>query len=143
MTLSIVEVAKYSVSIRAVAQALCSHELVTAYTKLPESERYNPNSVKLIHNGTHAIWSLRAALSYGDQHIGVYGYHKNTLRAYGALPKCKEEDDEGLEQLRWFHAGYKMHVVRVLFSGVEINSPEDVYRWEREQQKLCNYSLSS
>ena len=58
-------------------------------------------------------------MSYGDQHIGVYGYHKNTLRAYGMLPKCKAEDDEGLEQLRWFHAGYKMHVVRVMFSGVE------------------------
>jgi len=129
--------------IRAVAQALSREELVTAYTTLPESERNNPNSVKLIHNETHAIWSLRAALSYGDQHIGVYGYHKNTLRAYGMLPKCKAEDDDGLEQLRWFHAGYKMHVVRVMFSGVEINSPDDVYRWEEEQQKLCSYPLSS
>ena len=45
--------------IRAVAQALSREELVTAYTTLPESERNNPNSVKLIHNETHAIWSLR------------------------------------------------------------------------------------
>ena len=46
--------------IRAVAQALSREELVTAYTTLPESERNNPNSVKLIHNETHAIWCLRA-----------------------------------------------------------------------------------
>lgn len=91
-----------------------------------------------------AIWSCRTALvGYGDQHIGVHSYHRKTLHAYATLPKCKAEVEEGLEQLRWFHAGYKMHVVRVMFSGVEINSPDDVYRWEEEQQKLCSYSLSS
>lgn len=116
--------------IKAVAEALRSHTLVTAYTTLSESERQNPNSVKLIHNGTHAIWACRAAISYGDQHIGVYGYHKNVLTTYAKLPTCTAELREGLEQLRWLNAGYKMHVVPVLFSGIEINSPDDVIRWE-------------
>lgn len=123
--------------IRTVAQALHGDPLVTVYTKLPESERRNPDAVKLIHNETHAIWFCRAALSYGDQHLGVYGYHKNTLRVYGTLTKCKAEEDEGLEQLRWLYAGYKMRIVAVLFSGVEINSPDDVYRWEENRRMGC------
>lgn len=78
--------------IQAVAKALSSEELVTAYTKLPESESENPNSAKLIHNETHTIWFCRTALvGYGDQHIGVYGYHRKTLHAYATLPKCKAE----------------------------------------------------
>ena len=121
--------------IHAVAQALSSNELVTAYTKLRKSEREHPNSVKLIHNGHHAIWSCRAPLSYGDKHLGVYGYHRNTLCAYSTLPKCKAEESEGLEQLRWLNAEYKMRVVLVTFSGVEINSPDDVYRWEERQKR--------
>lgn len=117
--------------IQAVANGLRAHELVTAYTDMPESERKNPNSVKLIHNGTHAIWSCRAALDYGAHHLGIYGYRKSTLFAYATLPHCKAEWTEGLEQLRWLHAGYKMRTVPVNFSGIEINEPEDVKKWER------------
>ena len=119
--------------ILAVARALNTHKLVTAYTTMPESERANPNSVKLIHNGAHAIWSCRSALKYGDHHLGVYGYHKNTLSEYATLPFCKAEYEEGLEQLRWLQAGYKMHTVLVEFSGIEVNTPEDADKWEKSR----------
>ena len=116
--------------IQEVARALLEDELVTAYTTMLETERRNPNSVKLIHNGRHAIWSCRAALNYGDHHLGIYGYRKHTLASYETLPECKAERDEGLEQLRWLNAGYRMRAVPVEFSGIEINSPGDAELWE-------------
>merc|ERR1711908_15988 len=96
---------------------------------MPNAERLNPNSVKLIHNGTIALWSCRAALPYGDHHLGVYGYRPNVLKIYRDLPITKAEKDEGLEQLRWMSAGIQMHVDKVDFNGQEINTPEDLATW--------------
>jgi len=116
--------------IHAIAKLLDEAGLVTAYTKMSESERSNPNSVKLIHNRSEAIWMCRAPLKYGDQHIGIYGYHKEILAAYANLPDCLAEREEGLEQLRWLNCRYTMKVTSVTFTGVEINAPADVERWE-------------
>ena len=121
--------------IQAVAEALVSRDLVTVYTAMSTRERANPNSVKLIHNGEAAIWCCRAGLKYGDHHLGVYGYHKKLLAAYCSLPRCLAESLEGLEQLRWLNAGYRMAVVEVKFEGTEINTPEDVSDWTHRRQR--------
>lgn len=117
--------------IQTVADALSQSSLVTVYTPMSEIERLNPNSVKLIHNETHAIWMCRAPLSYGDQHLGVYGYSKDILAQYPLLSRCHAEIVEGLEQIRWLQHELPMTVLQVDFSGVEINSPEDAEKWER------------
>ena len=120
--------------INKVASALEKNSLVTVYTKMSSAERLNPNSVKMIHNGSHAIWMCRAPLSYGDQHLGVYGYSKEMLSTYASLPKCDSEDIEGLEQLRWLNARVQMSIIHVDFNGIEINSPEDAQKWEQVQK---------
>ena len=120
--------------INAIAEALEDDGLVTAYTDMSANERTNPNAVKLIHDGTRAIWSCRAALKYGYHHLGVYGYHRSILSEYDTLPRCLAEKEEGLEQLRWLHAGYFMRVVPVEFSGVEINTPQDVNTWNSKEK---------
>jgi len=120
--------------IQTIAEALESDGLVTAYTEMSANECMNPHSVKLIHDGTRAIWSCRAAIKYGYHHLGVYGYHKTILSEYSSLPRCPAEIDEGLEQLRWLNAGYFMRVVSVEFSGTEINTSEDVDTWKTKEK---------
>jgi CMP-2-keto-3-deoxyoctulosonic acid synthetase len=116
--------------IMSVVKLLERSNLASVYTDMSDAERSNPNSVKLIHNGKFALWSCRAALSYGDHHLGVYGYRPNMLKLYRDLPVTKAEKDEGLEQLRWMSAGIQMHVDKVDFDGHEINTPEDLAKWE-------------
>ena len=116
--------------IHSVAAGLRRYELVTAFTKMDELFRASPHTVKLVHNNSLAHWFCRAPLKYGDQHIGVYGYHRTLLLEYPRLTRSVPEVVESLEQLRWLSAGYRMKVVEVSFFGVEINCPEDVQLWE-------------
>ena len=54
---------------------------------------------------------------------------------YGASKKYPEEDIEKLEQLRWIQNGVKLGVVEVEFNGIEINTPEDLERWQKANGK--------
>ena len=52
-------------------------------------------------------------LSPVKRHIGLYGYRRDVLAAYAALPESHYERLEGLEQLRLLEAGYRMACARV------------------------------
>jgi len=92
--------------------------------------RNDPNSVKMIHSRGRAHWFLRASLTYGDHHLGVYGYNREAKAMYTTSRKFIEEDIEKLEQLRWIQNGIKIGVVEVEFDGIEINTPEDLEKWQ-------------
>jgi len=49
---------------------------------------------------------------------------------YSASTKFVEEDIEKLEQLRWIQNGVRIGVVEVEFDGIEINTPEDLEKWQ-------------
>jgi 3-deoxy-manno-octulosonate cytidylyltransferase (CMP-KDO synthetase) len=106
-------------------------DVATAYSTMDFNDRQNPNVVKMIHNRGRAHWFLRAPLSYGDRHLGIYGYNRIAKSYYTASKKYVEEDIEKLEQLRWIQNGIKIGVVEVEFNGVEINTPEDLELWEK------------
>lgn len=106
------------------------HEVVTAYTDMAPELRTDPNSVKMIHNGTHAHWFCRASLEYGDHHLGVYGYNWRTLVSYKSMPQSQEEKIEKLEQLRFLQNGVSINIRKVDFNGMEINTPEDLEKWK-------------
>ncbi len=106
-------------------------DVATAYSIMDFNDRQNPNVVKMIHNRGRAHWFLRAPLSYGDRHLGIYGYNRIAKSYYTASKKYVEEDIEKLEQLRWIQNGIKIGVVEVEFNGVEINTPEDLELWEK------------
>jgi len=105
------------------------HKVVTAYTEMAPELRTDPNSVKMIHNGTHAHWFCRASLKYGDHHLGVYGYNWRTLVSYKSMPQSQEEKIEKLEQLRFLQNGVSINIRKVDFDGIEINTPEDLEKW--------------
>jgi 3-deoxy-manno-octulosonate cytidylyltransferase (CMP-KDO synthetase) len=115
--------------IRRVEWQLNYHQLSTAYTTMTEEQRADPNSVKVIHNREHVHWFGRGITGYGDHHLGVYGYRRDVLEMYKHLPACPEENIEKLEQLRWLQHGYRIAVTPVEFTGLEINTQNDLDRW--------------
>lgn len=59
-------------------------------------------------------------------HIGLYGYRSDVLRAVTKLPHGALEDVESLEQLRWLENGYKIKVEVTETEGYSIDTPEDL-----------------
>tara|TARA_B110000858_G_scaffold136172_1_gene154777 strand:- start:1142 stop:1807 length:666 start_codon:yes stop_codon:yes gene_type:complete len=116
--------------IRAVEKELQRSDVSTAYTPMDFNLRSDPNSVKMIHSRGRAHWFLRASLTYGDHHLGVYGYNREAKAMYNASTKYIEEDIEKLEQLRWIQNGMRIGAVEVEFDGIEINTPEDLEKWQ-------------
>ena len=116
--------------IRSVELELQHSDVSTTYTPMDFNLRNDPNSVKMIHNRGRAHWFCRASLMYGDHHLGVYGYNREAKIMYSTSVKFPEEDIEKLEQLRWIQNGIKIGVVEVEFDGIEINTPEDLEKWQ-------------
>lgn len=120
--------------IRAVEKELERSDVATAYTSMNLDLRSDPNCVKLIHNRGRAHWFLRASLQYGDHHLGIYGYNREVKTIYNVSTKYAEETIEQLEQLRWIQNGIKIGVVEVEFNGIEINSPQDLEEWHKNNE---------
>ena len=121
--------------IRAVEAELQHSDVSTAYTQMDFNLRSDPNCVKMIHSRGRAHWFLRASLMYGDHHLGIYGYNRETKAMYSVSRRYIEEDIEKLEQLRWIQNGIKIGVVEVEFDGIEINAPEDLVEWHKRNGK--------
>ena len=119
--------------IKAVANGIFINDspIVTVYTKMNKDLQKDPNSVKLIHTHDSAHWFCRAGLEYGAHHLGVYGYTCKALATYPSLHQFEEERIEKLEQLRWLQNNYTMSVFETEFTGMEINTPEDLIEWHR------------
>lgn len=115
--------------IMSVVKAMDKHELVTAYTSMPDEQRDDPSTVKLIKGTTEARWFGRGIAGYGEWHLGIYGYKRNALFSYRHYKPTWEEVVEKLEQVRWLKNGWHMECVRVQYDGIEINTPEDVSEW--------------
>jgi 3-deoxy-manno-octulosonate cytidylyltransferase (CMP-KDO synthetase) len=115
-----------------VNELLNEYDVVTPYTKMSDEQRNDPNSVKIIHNGRTAKWFGRGITGYGDHHLGVYGYKNYLLNSYSALKVYPEEEIERLEQLRWIQNDVKIGVVEVEFNGIEINTKEDLDKWQKQ-----------
>lgn len=68
------------------------------------------------------------------RHIGLYGYRRDSLARYVALPPSPLEQTEGLEQLRALENGLTVRVVVVDYRGrnhASVDTPEDIAVVER------------
>ena len=88
------------------------------------AEWHNPNAVKVVcDRDGNALYFSRATIPFvrdsdtrlpsdglALRHIGLYAYRVATLKQYCALPPCRLEQLEALEQLRALHAGMTIHV---------------------------------
>ena len=122
--------------IMAVKELLDSGEdVATLYTEFEAEAIADPNTVKMIKGTTHAQWFGRG-FRYGHHHLGVYGYTREALQVYPTLKVTEEETTENLEQLRWIKNGFNIAVAGVDFDGIEINTPEDLERWNNRITKV-------
>jgi 3-deoxy-manno-octulosonate cytidylyltransferase (CMP-KDO synthetase) len=128
-----------------VARALRQHPMTTAATPIRSPTDYdNPNVVKVVVRADNlALYFSRRTIPYlrdfagrpaAEQlasfpflkHLGIYGYHRETLLRLVRLPVSALEAAEKLEQLRALESGIPVAVVRVDYDGAGVDCPEDV-----------------
>ncbi len=113
-------------------------------------ELNNPNSPKVVLNrNNEAIYFSRHAIPYyrgkdeANQledityynHIGIYGYRTETLKAITKLPVSMLERAESLEQLRWIENGYRIKTSVTELETYAVDTPEDLERLRRKANK--------
>lgn len=96
----------------------------------------NPNNVKVITNKDNlALYFSRFPLPYPRdmgtgvtyfKHIGVYAFRKRALMDFYTLPMLQLEATEKIECIRYLEYGKKIKMVETNFSGIGIDTPEDL-----------------
>jgi 3-deoxy-manno-octulosonate cytidylyltransferase (CMP-KDO synthetase) len=103
-----------------------------------QDQLQNPNIVKLVvdKNNFSLLFSrscipfqrnMETSVTYW-RHIGVYAYRKITLMQFVQWPAGVLENIEKLEQLRYLENGIAIKMVETVFSGIGIDTPEDLER---------------
>lgn len=99
----------------------------------------NPNVVKVVcDDAGRALYFSRAGIPFQrraapklvQKHVGLYGFQRDTLFQFAALPEHPLETCEGLEQLRALAAGIPVYVLQAHGESVAVDTPEDVGRAE-------------
>ncbi|MBS1654041.1 MAG: 3-deoxy-manno-octulosonate cytidylyltransferase [Bacteroidetes bacterium] len=101
-----------------------------------ESLINNPNVVKVVtdKNGT-ALYFSRSVIPFPRnkesaviyyRHIGIYAFRKSALLQFTKWPMGILEQTEKLEQLRYLENGISIKMVETDFTGIGIDSPEDL-----------------
>ena len=132
-----------------VAQALARYPMTTAAAPIRDPAEYdNPNVVKVVVNSLgQALYFSRRTIPYLRdavarptseqlaafpflQHVGLYGYQRDTLLRLVQLPVSSLEAAEKLEQLRALEHGIPIAVIRVEYDGIGVDTPEDIAKVE-------------
>jgi 3-deoxy-manno-octulosonate cytidylyltransferase (CMP-KDO synthetase) len=129
------------------------HRVLTPVFRVRDSERLlDPNLVKVVLDSQgRAMYFSRQVIPYlrdvaNDDwidafcfygHVGIYAYHPEMLRAFGALPQSTLEVAERLEQLRFLAAGIPIHTVKTEYVSMAIDARGDIDRLQEfERQDL-------
>lgn len=108
-----------------------------------EAERIDdPNAVKVVRDVRgRALYFSRSPIPYPRYreaawglwrlHLGIYGFRRDALERFVALPPSKLEQAEGLEQLRALENGIPIQVLDAPHPAFGVDTPEDLKRVER------------
>jgi 3-deoxy-manno-octulosonate cytidylyltransferase (CMP-KDO synthetase) len=106
-----------------------------------EQQINDPNCVKVVVNKQmDALYFSRSVIPYKRdastpiayyKHIGMYGYRKETLLEFTALPSSLLEQTEKLEQLRLLENGYRIRMAVTDPVGISIDTPSDLEKAKR------------
>ena len=104
-----------------------------------KNELNDSNNVKVIvDKDNYSINFSRFPMnSYSDnyKHIGVYAFRKETLIEFSKMEKTLMEKKEKIECLRYIENGKKIKMFKTDFSGVSIDTPEDLIKAEEYMRK--------
>ncbi len=133
-------------NLRLLAHFLLEHpDVPMATLTLPGSptDLENPNVVKVVCDEEgRALYFSRAGIPFQrhpapqlvQKHVGLYGFQRDVLLRFAALPQHPLEVCEGLEQLRALAFGIPIYVLRAQADSVAVDTPEDV-PWAEEALK--------
>ena len=113
----------------------------TACSPMDSSDGDNPDIVKVVTDSRgDALYFSRSRIPFWRsdssahaelfRHIGIYGFKRDFLFKFAALPRTPLETAESLEQLRALEHGYKIRVAIVESDFAGIDSAEDLARAE-------------
>ena len=114
--------------------------MVTLASPLDPEDFENPNTVKVVVDRRgYALYFSRAAIPFSRnaghasprQHIGLYGYRRDTLLDLSRRQPTPLERTEALEQLRALENGIPIRVLDVPRAAPGVDTPEDVERVRR------------
>jgi len=107
-----------------------------------EPERIeDPNAVKVVRDVRgRALYFSRSPIPYPRSreaavalwrlHLGIYGFRRDALERFVALPPSGLEQAEGLEQLRAVENGIPILVLDAPHAAYGVDTPEDLQRIE-------------
>jgi len=115
-------------------------EMASLMRKFNDKEELNnPNNVKVIvDKDNYSINFSRIPMNSDTdnyKHIGVYAFRKQTLIEFSKMEKTIMEKKERIECLRYIENGKKIKMVKTDFSGISIDTPEDLIRAEEYLKK--------
>jgi 3-deoxy-manno-octulosonate cytidylyltransferase (CMP-KDO synthetase) len=70
-----------------------------------------------------------------SQHIGIYGYQREFLLKFHALPASRLEACEGLEQLRVLENGFRIKIIPTHYQALSVDTPQDIMAVENYLKK--------
>jgi 3-deoxy-manno-octulosonate cytidylyltransferase (CMP-KDO synthetase) len=119
-------------------RSIDDNSLLTCVSNATIKDGVNPNVVKVVCNARdEALYFSRSPIPYdrggGDaralRHHGIYGFTKAGLARFCGLPQGVLENTERLEQLRALEYGMRIKCFRYEYSGIGIDTAEDVERF--------------
>lgn len=118
-------------------------DVVTMYSQLNDEEEFlRRDVVKVVGDAAgYALYFSRSPIPSGGgrlarRHIGVYGYRRQALLSFAALPQSPLELSESLEQLRLLENGFRIRLLESSAPHLGVDRPEDVQRIEDELDRL-------
>ena len=127
-----------SEALQKVNDLFINDEVQIASLMMPISDKekiLNPNCVKVVVDKQHkALYFSRSPIPFQRektehvqyfQHIGIYGFKKETLLHITKLPQSPLEKIEKLENLRMLENGLEIFLDTVQQVGIAIDTPED------------------
>lgn len=118
------------------------------YQIIRPEEIHDPNHVKTVFDrDNYALYFSRAPIPFQRnpedietptyyKHLGFYAYRKGFLLSFVALPEGEWERFEKLEQLRALEYGYKIKVTLTEHDSIEVDTPEDLLRVEKQIKEI-------
>jgi len=130
--------------IEQVVEALTTDDTVRMSTVcrriIDPADYANPDVVKVVvDRAGNALYFSRSPIPYVRdvgrtrvfKHVGMYGYRRDFLLEFAALPQTDLEQAESLEQLRALEHGIRIRTVETQYDSIEVDSPDDLERVRR------------
>lgn len=115
--------------------------MTTARRKLTDPDDFrNQHIVKVVTDRRgDALYFSRAPIPSGADstgtpayvHVGLYGFRRDFLLRFAALPQTPLEVVESLEQLRALEHGYRIRTVVTEHHSIGVDTPQDLERARR------------